>query len=394
LNSRYSFGGQSFFNWLIDGLVAATVQRTTTASTIAPNTTTPNKTGPSTTAPSATAPSTTAPGMEFDEALDGMFSDMDQDSQLSQLTSSELASSQLTSSQYSPLAAEYDGDSISVWQPSSPQGTISGLSDHSTLTPSASGSTSSWYTRNLQRRPWIWQHGVQVTHNGKPFWRCRYCRQNPKQYACGSTKHPIEHLRTHRLTERGLIEPEASNSIIRQAFSNSIPKIQFNSEVFKQLFVQWIILYHISFRQVEQPSFWLLLSYLTSVSASSTSISKSLPKSGNTVRAWAMQLFSEQKWALIRLLELPHVVHFTFDLWSSPNHLALLGLVAHWINLEGRTCCILLGLRKMCGAHTGETQSQVVLTLLQEYFLVEKVGYFMLDNASNNDTALACLSKK
>jgi len=38
--------------------------------------------------------------MDFDEALDGMFNDMDHDSQLSQLTSSELASSQLTSSQY------------------------------------------------------------------------------------------------------------------------------------------------------------------------------------------------------------------------------------------------------------------------------------------------------
>jgi len=135
-------------------------------------------------------------------------------------------------------------------------------------------------------------------------------------------------------------------------------------------------------------------SHLTSVSASYTSISKSLPKSGNTVRAWTMQLFSEQKRALIRLLESPHVVHFTFDLWSSPNHLAILGLVAHWINLEGRACHALLGLRKMCGAHTGENQSQVVLTLLQEYFLVEKVGYFTLDNASNNDTALACLSKK
>jgi len=186
------------------------------------------------------------------------------------------------------------------------------------------------------------------------------------------------------------MEPESTNTIIRQAFGNSIPKIQFNSGVFKQLLVNWIVNCHISFRQVEQPSFRLLLSYLASVSASYTSIPKSLLKSGNTVRAWTMQLYSIQKQALIKLLESCHLIHFTFDLWSSPNHLSLLGLVGHWINADGKACHRLLGLRRLYGAHTGENQSQIVLTLLQEYFLVKKVGYFILDN----NTALSCLFAK
>ena len=146
-------------------------------------------------------------------------------------------------------------------------------------------------------------------------------------------------------------------------------------------------------KMFDQPSFRLLLSYLASVSASYTSIPKSLPKSGNTVRAWTMQLYSIQKQALIQLLESCHLIHFTFDLWSSPNHLSLLGLVGHWINADGKACHGLLGLRRLYGAHTGDNQSQIVLTLLQEYFLVKKVGYFTLDNAAN-DTALSCLSAK
>ena len=140
------------------------------------------------------------------------------------------------------------------------------------------------------------------------------CRNNPKQYACGSTRHPIDHLRTqHRRTERDILEPDSQNSIIRQAFGNSIPRIQFNKDFFKQLLIQWIVLCHVSFRQVEESSFRLLLGYLSATSASYTSIPQSLPRSGSTVRAWTMQLFSQQKQALILLLEPLSTIHFTFD---------------------------------------------------------------------------------
>lgn len=29
-------------------------------------------------------------------------------------------------------------------------------------------------------------------------------------------------------------------------------------------------------------------------------------------------------------------IHFSFDLWTSPNHLALMGVVAHYINKSGK----------------------------------------------------------
>jgi len=83
----------------------------------------------------------------------------------------------------------------------------------------------------------------------------------------GSTKHPIDHLRSHRMTVHGPLDPAAGASII-QAFENTSPKIQFNLDVFKQLLVQWMVECHISSRQVEESSFRLLLSYLAAVSAS------------------------------------------------------------------------------------------------------------------------------
>ena len=74
--------------------------------------------------------------------------------------------------------------------------------------------------------------------------------------------------------------------------------------------------------------------------------------------------------------------------------MALLDLTAHWIGIKGDTYHVLLGLRHLYGAHTGENQAQVVLTLLQEYELCQKVGYFTLDNASNNDKALQFLAQQ
>lgn len=118
--------------------------------------------------------------------------------------------------------------------------------------------------------------------------------------------------------------------------------------------MQWIVLCHTPLRQVEQPSFRLLLAYLSATSVSYTAIPQLPPRSDATVRAWTMQLFSQPKRALILLLEPPCVNQFTFDLWTSGNHLAFLDLVTHCVNLDGRNFRALLGLRRMRGAHTGE----------------------------------------
>src|ERR1700735_5582449 len=87
-------------------------------------------------------------------------------------------------------------------------------------------------------------------------------------------------------------------------------------------------------------------------------------------------------------------VHFSFDLWSSPNHLALLGIVAHWANRNGEIRRGLLALRKINGAHTGENQSHHLWTVFETYNIVKKVGYFTLDNATNNDKALEVIEER
>lgn len=73
-------------------------------------------------------------------------------------------------------------------------------------------------------------------------------------------------------------------------------------------------------------------------------------------------MFTQQKAIPILSLENIHMVHFTFDMWSSPNNLSLFGLTGHWIAEDGHVAHALLGLRHLHGAHTGENQCGIVFT--------------------------------
>jgi hypothetical protein len=106
-----------------------------------------------------------------------------------------------------------------------------------------------------------------------------------------------------------------------------------------------------------------------------------------------MTLYKSSKLQMINILaELSTRIHFTFDLWTSPNHRALLGIIAHWISQSGVLQSTVLGLRRFKGRHTGENQAESFWAVAQEYKIEPKIGYFTLDNTSNNDTAMKCIS--
>ena len=81
-------------------------------------------------------------------------------------------------------------------------------------------------------------------------------------------------------------------------------------------------------------------------------------------------------------------INFSFDLWTSPNHLALLGLVAHFIDEKGQNQSMLIAIRQLKGPHTGENQAEVIISIIRDYGIQDRIGYFVTDNASNNDTAI------
>jgi hypothetical protein len=68
--------------------------------------------------------------------------------------------------------------------------------------------------------------------------------------------------------------------------------------------------------------------------------------------------------------------------------------VAHFINLDSRQLCkALLALRELEGAHSGEAIAETFLWFINSYGIQDKIGYFTLDNAYNNDTMLQAVAK-
>ena len=73
---------------------------------------------------------------------------------------------------------------------------------------------------------------------------------------------------------------------------------------------------------------------------------------------------------------------------TSPNCKALLAITAHWTSSNYKAVATLLVIRELNEEHTGENMAEIVYQVAKEYGIVDKLGSFMMDNATNNNRAL------
>jgi hypothetical protein len=107
-----------------------------------------------------------------------------------------------------------------------------------------------------------------------------------------------------------------------------------------------------------------------------------------------MRTFETQKLRIRQVLQSAiSKIHFTVDIWSSPNKLGILGIVAQFIDNDGELLSHCIALREVQGKHSGENQARIVMSVAEEYGIVTKVGYFVSDNAESNDTLMNSLQK-
>ena len=147
--------------------------------------------------------------------------------------------------------------------------------------------------------------------------------------------------------------------------------------------MEWIIDRRHAFNEVEAESFRKIIEYLDI-----TAINK-LPHSGNTIHSDCFKYFKEAKLVIKELLSTARSqIHLSFDLSTSPNCKALLAITAHWTSNIYKAEATLLAIRELEKEHTGENIAQSVYDVVKDYNIVKNLGYFMMDNAGNNDTAL------
>jgi hypothetical protein len=113
------------------------------------------------------------------------------------------------------------------------------------------------------------------------------------------------------------------------------------------------------------------------------------PASHNSTRGWIMDVYKRKRTQIRQRLSLSKSqINLSFDLWSSSNGLLLCGVVGHFIDEQAILRTLLLGLREIVGEHSGENIAGAVIGVIKGYSIASKIGYFVLDNAKNNDAVL------
>jgi hypothetical protein len=253
----------------------------------------------------------------------------------------------------------------------------------------------------------LWQYGVPLEHgdSGARFWLCTECHANkshhPHRYSVqkGSST-AVKHLREKHGIRWGKDKvvvdsgSERSDSIEldaniprEQAYLNQMAR-SFSRPEFMRLLMRWIVYDNVSFRQVDSPAFRDFVRYLCPCA------SDSMP-TANTIRDYILKSYRIYKHVVKQsIAESLSKIHISFDLWTSDNNTAINGVTATFVDTEFEPHTIVLGIPEQQGAHTGDNIGSQIIEILKDYGITEaNVGYFMLDNATNNDTAMDTIAE-
>src|SRR3954466_3383423 len=90
-------------------------------------------------------------------------------------------------------------------------------------------------------------------------------------------------------------------------------------------------------------------------------------------------------------MTLPHAlfsVSLTSDIWSGRAKQDYISVVAHYVNTKWELQKRIIGFELLEVAHTGANIAQVVINVVANFGLTEKIFAITLDNASSNTTAM------
>jgi hypothetical protein len=242
---------------------------------------------------------------------------------------------------------------------------------------------------------WIYGEDLQAKKDGRRVWYCYLCEKQRRQQELPAVSNgnstALDHLdSTHKIDK---VTGE-SKSFRGDSVDTSQPSISDYQDMksivfarrldrFKELLIRWLVCCHIAFFQIENGYFRDLLFYLF------PPLANLLPKAASTIRQWVISAFKERKERLRHdMHDARSSISLSFDLWTSPNHLAVLGVVAHFIDNTGTRRTAVLALREVEGEHSGENIADVLLQVIKDYKITGQIGYFMADNASTNDTCI------
>lgn len=261
----------------------------------------------------------------------------------------------------------------------------------------------------------IWKYGWRIYHLKlhSIHWLCRECHQKRRvethvyNVTFGRSA-PKRHLSRapHCLDKDGpiqkkrRIEEMLSTASNASSVSDTSDKLgysgissyfnSFQPSTFKNLVLAWVIEDDHAFRVLESEALQRMFVYLNPA----VERRGCMPCHG-TVRNWINSAFDSHLGIVTDLLQsATSQIHISFDLWTSRSLIALAGINCHFLDKNMNYRTFLLSLPHQQGRHTGANIAETVAETIYHFGLQEKVGFFVTDNASNNDTCIAALARE
>ncbi|KAG9382630.1 Dimer-Tnp-hAT domain containing protein [Pyrenophora tritici-repentis] len=163
----------------------------------------------------------------------------------------------------------------------------------------------------------------------------------------------------------------------------------FNIQQFREVAVFCLLDNNLPMELLARPSFREMISLANPEAEAALWVS---PRS---VATYAMRLFQYMQPQIVcALSEAASKIHISFDGWTTKGgKRGFFGVVAHFANASGVIQDLPIALPHLAGSHTGDAIADTIKKTLQEYSIgSDKLGYFVLDNAANNDTAVSSLA--
>jgi hypothetical protein len=269
----------------------------------------------------------------------------------------------------------------------------------------------SWIDKraNAKRYSWIGNHGsylVEMKENHKlgTFWSCNECDRlgGSQLYDTGTTSNAERHLWSKHGIKKlsGANEVPASPNVIamqilgcKRRKINDVPTTADASNLFKDTLVRWMVKANIPLIGPEDQEFRNLIEI---ASLGSNNLVNLIP-TGDTLRTWIIKEFEERKIEIRTQLlhRAQSKIHLSFDLWTSEGTtMSLMAVVAHFLDTAFVNRTRLIALRRLYGSHSGENMARVLIDVIQEFRITDRLGYFMIDNAESNDTCLEHLVRE
>ena len=143
-----------------------------------------------------------------------------------------------------------------------------------------------------------------------------------------------------------------------------------NPDTLERLYIDFQTSCNLPIRFVQCTAFRNLVRYLNPIA------DDLLPESLSTAKSLLIAQFSQAKEGIRQYLQASRTaIHLSINAQTAGNHLPILSVIGHTITASSQLEEFVIALRVIKGRHTRENLASIVFNILEEYSIINKLGY-------------------